>query len=422
MSKKNKKTVPAAKAKATPRTLRDALGVKPVRLQKVDDLDLGLAPKPKPLFPEAPSELSSIIRKPPESQFKELLKPDATEEQRNLIAAAEAAEPLLKKPEIKRLMGSMVAFRQAYAVAYRELQEILAKEGEGLHPMVEDLIVQSAMYESSKPFSEHVLMDGMVNTVLPWIADVIDAHTALDAEAERKAKIEAEEERTKTPIPIGFKHAPQQEEAVLERDRSLVLVGWQSAVLWLLDQIMTHVLLAKKPAFTIIRFMEFAPKTVGDQRLIRLPQSKWEGCCNSNKELARVMGSHVADQLTYQPDLVMCDNMPKAYTKGFFGRPGGASAGDANKHFSDWCKKAHCAFIGCVPLDTQEPPDLKAGEYEQLRTFSHLRTVTVQETGENLADDHVRIAVSDGVAVFDVPKQQLEHYGKPAIIVPGGGV
>ena len=423
--KKTKQSTTTVKANK-PRTLREAFKVKTVNLQPIRGDGIGLEEKRgllgTPVLDPNPLSVTLLKQITAEEKFAELLPPEATEEQRNLLAAAAAADPIMKKTEMRQLIGSMIAFRQAYATAYRELQEQLAAEGEGLHPMVEDMIIQSSMYHSSKPFNEHELMQGIIETVLPWVADVIDKHSKIDMDEDKKAKIAEAEARAATPIPLGFKHSLPQEDTVLERHRPLVLVGWQPALLWLLDQITIHVMLAKKPAFMLLRFMEFAPKAGSGSHLIRLPISKWEGCCNTNKALARTMGEHVAQQLTYEPDLLICDNMVKAYTAGFFGRPDGAAAGDANKHFSAWCKLAGCGFVGGIPTQGMERPDTSGGEYEQLRTFAYLRSLAVVEEGEGLAPDHYRISLNDGIAVFDVEKSKLDHYGKPTIIVPGDGI
>jgi hypothetical protein len=412
------KKKPVAKPKPG-RKLREVLKVKPVPVGRVEDTfqNIQVEERRRLFEPDLSGKARTISQDvAPGNKLKHHLPPDATEEQRALVAAAESVAPLMQQPEIRRVLGAFIAFRQAYALAYRELQDRLAAYPD-LHPMAEDLLVQSSIAESNKPFDEHALMDGFINTVLPWAADVVDRHAAKEEVEVRTAKLEAQEAKRKTPIPIGFKHTPQQEDGILERDRPLVLVGYQPALLWLLDQITTHILLAKKPAFTVIRFVEFAPKEkmTGDLRLVRLPVSKWKGCANSVKGVPTVMGTHVADKLTDQPDVLICDNMLHAHTDSFTGRAEGAIAGDANKRLAAWCKEASAALIGCVPLQSREAPILTDQEYEQLKTFTHLRSVAVLETADDLAADHVRIIISHNVAVFDVPKETLEGYGKPLI-------
>lgn len=410
------------KAVTSRNRMRDAIRRNQPRLGRVE-----IAPDPerKPSildrFNDQPLDLEKRISKPvpAKEQIQELLPPDASEDQKALIRAAQSAEPLMKRKEFKQVVGSLAAFRQCYAVAYRKLHEMLQAEPEGtVDPMVEDLLIQSAMYESSKAFNEHTLMDGVINSVLPWLAETIDQHVEDDKKQEQAERDEAEEARRATPIPLGFKHAPQQEDANLTRERGLVLVGWRPAVEWLLDKITEQVLLAKQPTFTVVRFMERPPKGEPNPHLIRLARNAWKGCCNTKESLPLVMGEFVFDMLQAPPDLLMCDCLPDAYTRSFTGRADGATAGDAHRVFSKWCKEACCAFVGGVPTGDKLSPDLKGNEFEQLRTFAHLRSIEVLEEAEGLAPDHYRIVVSHHAADFDVPKKTLDDYGRPALVLP----
>lgn len=349
--------------------------------------------------------------------IKEELAPNTTEEQRAVSLASKDAGRLMEKESFRRLSGAMIAFRQCYAVAYQELQRLLEKEE--VHPMTEDVLIGAAMYEASKPFDENRLMHGIADVVLPWLADVVDRHIEVEQSEIMKAKIEAEEARKSRPVPIGFKHTLEQETPTLSRDRPLVLVGWSKALLWLIDQLTNNVLVAKDDQlYTVVRFMETPPKS-SDQhrRLIRLGRSAWAGCADSQNAMARCMGEYVADKLSAQPDLLIVDNLAACYTKGFVGRPDAASAGDANKILSRWCKLAGCAMIGCVPHDSSEPLDIRSGEYEQLKTFTNLRHVTLADSGD---DTLYRIVVGNQAAVFDVPKDTINSYGTGGIILPPG--
>lgn len=355
-----------------------------------------------------------------QAQVQEELIQDATEEQRAVAEASRDAAQLMAENEaLRRLSGAMIAFRQCYAVAYRELQSLLEKE-ENLHPLTEDVIIGAAMYEASKPFDENRLMRGIADVVLPWLADVVDRHIETEQSESLKARVAAEESRRNRPVPIGFKHTQEQESPVLSRERPLVLVGWSKALLWLLDQITNSVLVSNKDQlYSVIRFMENAPKAADQHRqLIRLGKSAWAGCADSANALARCVGTYVAEKLSQPPDLLIVENLAACYTRGFTGRPDAASAGDANKTLSRWCSQAGAALIGCVPLDS--PDDdvaISGGEFEQLRTFTSLRAVHVTD-----ADTCYRITVGNYAAIFDVPKTTIDGYGTGSIVVPSGVV
>lgn len=393
-----------------PKSVREALGVKPLRTARVEDLtefqkknDLGINTAEK-------------VAAKPSSPLSQLA-PDASPDEKAYFEAAESVDKLMTDvPAIRKVVGSMLATRRLYATFYRELQEIL--EGQkNVHPMAEDFMVQAAMHKAAEPFSEHELMQGFVETMLPYIAEIIDKHSAKDAEDERQRRESWEEERRSRRIPIGFKYSATQELDGLGRDRALVLVGWAPALYWLTDQIINNVLTKRdSDNYQIIRFMHAAPhKTDREQsRLVRVPPANWAGCGNSQNDLARVMGEFVQDRLSAQPDLVIVDDLAAAYTKGFVSRLPAANAGDANKVFSRWCNLAGSALIGLLPIDSMELPDIRSGEYEQLRTFTNLRPVSVEKKDEG----QLRITVGDRAASFEVHSAIVEAYARSKIIIP----
>lgn len=331
-------------------------------------------------------------------------------------------------PELAVVVGTMIGLRRAYAVAYREMQDLIerareayAKKGEEVPVTLADFATQFAMYLSSKAFSEHDMMRGMLETVLPCLTEAVDRHTEADQKEELDAQLAENEARKTRPVPIGFKHSPAQEDLCLGRDRALVLVGWSSAVRWLLDQACEEVLKAK-PGHTILRLMDRAPKP-GEQsaRLIRLGSSAWDGCTNTDHALDVMVAKFVAQTVNNPIDLVVCDSMGEANTTGFIGRSKAACAGDANKRFRKWCDKIGSALLAAIPLETPELPDFAGPEWEQLKTFAHLRPVQVLDGAAFDKSDHWRLVVGTDASVFDVPKDTLNSYGRVSnLIVPDG--
>ncbi len=356
-------------------------------------------------------------------------------EQRALQEAGDLAELLLKETGFKRVFDLMVGLRQAYAVAYRELQEQVAKvqetwpEGRDF-PLVEDFLIQYATYQAGKPFNEHQLMRTFADTILPGIATIVDQHVADDAREAAQERMDQDKQRRERPVPIGCKHTPVEgEEPVLAKGVSLTLVGWKNAVLWVLDQICAHVLANPQPQaqggpFTTVRFLETAPKSREQHRdLIRLGGKAWAGCANSNKTLARCMGAYVADSLSAQPDLVIVDHLPAAHTLGFTGRDMGARAGDAHRWLRRWCDSAGAALIGAVCLPDAEPVDIASPAYEQLRTFTLLRFLTVTEGGENEEGETLlkyRISLGAHATYWDVDKSVIDAYVGSELALPAG--
>jgi hypothetical protein len=319
-------------------------------------------------------------------------------------------------PEVETILKAMVALRQGYVIAYRELLEQLGRHGETgreehgleLPPELADYAVQYAMYEAAKPFNEHTAMQGLMDA-LPRLGEAIDRHAAVDDEARKAEAEETAKARADSPVPLGLKFNPHQEDTSLDRKKSLVLFGWAPAVQHVLDAICSNALGAR---LTVLRLMDKAPAARDQHRfLVRVGGNAWAGCANSERQLALTMGEHAADKLSAAPDLLVCDDLTKAYTLGFAGRAGAANAGDAHRRLRAWCDKGQCGLVGAVPLDAQEVPEL-GPEYEQLKTFAHLRPVRVEPNG----DDYL-ITVGDAEQ-FVAPKETLDRAGSK-ILLPG---
>ncbi len=348
-----------------------------------------------------------------------------TEAQKALEACGEAYETL--KASDKRFeatVHTMVGLRQAYAVAYRELQDRIqraqedAEEVGELPPELADFTVQYAMWLAAKPFNEHDLMANVANTILPWLADTIDAHTEADAAAQMAAVAEANEKRRNTPLPIGFKHSPVDEGLSLSRDRALVLVGWRNAVQWLFDEISTRVLAAEEQ-FNVLRMFNRAPKP-GEQhaRLVRLAPTAWHAAADTDRALDTMVARYIEPTMGAPIDLLLVDDLAEANAAGFIGRSRFARAGDAHKRLKRWTEKLGAAMVATVPTDDWNPPDTTLPDFEQLRTFSHLRTITVSTGEEDGKPDQYKVVIGNNATVLFVDKTTLDAYGTSALILP----
>lgn len=345
-----------------------------------------------------------------------------TEQDRVLIACGQQLEALLRKPEFAAALGSMHCMRQAYAVALRELGEQIDAINAGLPPAdqlhagLRDFATQYVMYQASKPFSEHTLMKMIADTLLPFMAEVLDKHTEQDNKDHAGVVALREEGRRKREVPIDIVTSAHQIGTGLGKERALVLAGYGPAISWILDKICKTVLEATDPEigpFEIVRCLDAAPRERQQARYLRFAPNMWAGCANGDKEIAIFMGTQVADMLNAQPDLLVFDDLAKAHTAGFSLRVQAAAAGDAHRRLRKWCDKAGCGLIGSVPTDEFDWPDITAPEFEQLRTFADLRPVRVVPK-----DDDVEITIGEGGTMFTVPIAELEQHKRSPIIVP----
>ncbi len=352
---------------------------------------------------------------------------ERTPEQRAIGDAGEWAKKLVTtEPSLLQLSTAMIAFRRAYAVAYREMQEaidaIRAKpEGQEMPEIMCDFFAQFSMTAAAAPFNEHDLMQGIIREVLPWMATVIDRHSAHDAQKEREAVDEVEEARKAKPIPLGFQHTPLAEVtgSVMDRRQSLVIVGWRPAVLWMLDQICDHVIKLKGPEFVSVLRLTVGSDEQSDpnDHYVKLPLSAWRASANSDATLDHMVGDFVNAVVTGKLDLLICDDLAAAYTSGYVGRPAGARAGDAHRRYRRWCtNRLGAGLIGGVLLDTPELNVVPTPAFEQLKTFTCLRGLSVVEKDA----ETWRLTFGDHATVFDVAKTALDAYAEKAkLIVPG---
>ncbi len=357
------------------------------------------------------------------------------------IAAAIMHHLIDKRENIAQTVAAMMASRQLYAVAVRDLELIAAaipeaerqalfqtalsqlKEPPAELPdplatfeLVEEMLIQAAAYGASKPFSDATLFLGLRKTVLPWLEKTVERHNRIAAK-EKQVEIEAHEQaRRERPVPIGVVHTSEKEPK-LYRDRSLVLFGWRPAVLWVLDQMVTGALAARdEQLYTVIRLMTRTTKVEPQAHLLRLGGRDWEDCCKNGTSWPKLFQSRLLTQLSDPPDLLVVDDLAHAgKSTSLLGGSPARMAGNAQKRFRDWCNKIGCALIGGVLIDSQEPVFPASMEWEQLRTFTTLRAVGVTEIGENY-----RITVGRDAAFFTVEKATLDSYGTGNIIVPTG--
>jgi hypothetical protein len=340
----------------------------------------------------------------------------------------------------KAISGSvqvMVAARQLYTMAYRDLERRLAnlnpKEREHIFAairkdevfkdqeipadltpeetweIVEGSLVDAAAHAGSQEFDERILKLAL-GGVEAWYEEVLPDHVRWTAE-DRRAAIEAwDKARRERAIPLGVDFDPHAAQ-LLGRSRSLVFYGWRPAVLWLLDRIANHVIsLREDQLFCVLRLMRYAPHVVPSRMLIRVPSNLWEDCCRNSTAWERLYKGRIDRWLSEPVDLLVVDDLAWAgKSTSLIGGQAARKAGNAHKQFRKWANEVGCAIIGGVLTEEQVPPAPTGTEWEQLRLFTTLRPVWVQENEEN--KDQYLLHVGRDLATFTVDKATMESYG-----------
>lgn len=377
------------------------------------------------------TKLRQVIDKP-RGQALDLRPRDAflateeTPEQKEMKACGRHLKAIAAdNPDINALIATMTAARRCYIIAYQELnaalEEAAAKNGNPVDPVpatIKDYAAQIAMYVATKPFSEHDVVKGMIEVVMPVLATIVDRHTVSEEEEAKQELAKANDERRSSPIPIDLKHTPMQDDTNLLRQGGLIFLGWRNAVCWLLDKISTTVVNQK---FGVLRFCSRTVKPDEQQAgYLQIDQGIWHGSTNNIKTFERMVHEYLIPMQSGPVDLVMCDDVAYAHTGGFVGRLAAARAGDAYRLLEKWCKQMGAGFVGALPLPDWTLPEQGGQEFEQLKMFSTFRPVQVMDGSSVGKDDCYRLIVGSNASVFDVPKSDLDAYSARNILVPGG--
>jgi hypothetical protein len=338
---------------------------------------------------------------------------------------AELAQRLIAGNKgIQQCVGTMIASRQLYAMAVKDLElQVRDLPEEDSHELLEECLIQAAGAQAAKPFDENALYVGFQETVYPWMIKTVKRHNEEEEREHKQEMDDLENARRARPLPVGINFDPELEDA-LPRERGLVLVGWEPALRWVMDQMVTNVLATRdrEQLFFVIRLMEAVNKDEEidekvQRQLFRLGGKFWKNCCKSNKSWPILFQTKILEHLTDPPDLLVCDNLCSATENIIGAGRSSRAAGHAHKKFRDWCLKAGCGFLGGVPQESKDPPNLGGPEWEQLRTWSCLRPVWVKDS-ENQVQSY-NVCIGRDTVIATVPKSTLDSQGSGKIILPG---
>ncbi len=371
------------------------------------------------LSPERLRELMSMTPEELQQRAIELL--DLSEEQQAVVHGSAWAKQLMRNEDFKHAVAVMIAARQMYAIGYTELQRQLdaVKKAKELPVLTQDVLVQSAMYTASKPFSEHTFMSGLTGTALPALAAIIDAHSEADEASRRVDMEEADRARRAQPLPFPCRVDVDDAAAQLVRDQSLTLMGHHHACRLFADLVLDCVTASR--ALRVLWLDDCEEESrAADANVFRLPPSAWRGGANTAEAFARTLARHSAARLVagHMPvpraiDLVVCSDLPGLFTSHYRGRSPLAAAGDAHRRVWQWCKGAGAALLCFLPqvvgVDAPDP-DLRDVALEQIRSFSRLRPLRLRRVeGDPQA---LRLLVGAGGFELETSTDRLHQYSK----------
>lgn len=349
-------------------------------------------------------------------------------------AGADAEQLAMKDPEVQMATATMLAARQLYAAASQELERrcnagyIDQPDGtkRSVHPMVAEIITQAVARAATEPFASISLFEGFTHQVLPWFQKLVERQTKTDITERQQQALKDETARRATTIPCLPIDAGHNGELV--RGTALVLVGYGPAVQYILNYITVKVLAAvnelhPRGAYTVVRFLaEPEAKLDLGERLAVVGRRYWGGAAEIKNRFIAMLQSQLGPQLKAQPDLLVVDDLAAAVggiqVDGIVS--GGAApyaCATAHKKLSAWTKDNFMGMVAGVPCTSFTTfPDLTCSPWEQLRTHTILRPVTVIHKPcpghEDLEEGMVRLVVGDKACQFDVEPSAIESANK----------
>ena len=359
-----------------------------------------------------------------------------------MVKVAEIAHRLvLTDKRYGKLVASMLASRQLYAVCYRELERLcddtnfkkatkvegepnLEEVGSELSGeqliMLKEILINSAAVQAQQPFNESHLLRGMIETVFPWMQEMFQGHNKQEHEQLREEFLEKEKVRVALPVSFGVQIFPPTAEdggCRMHRHKPLLLVGERKAVRWLVDYILEESASEVSNVKQVVRLNSGGePKHTDDPRLLNVPQEDWVGAVSSIGfgAFRKQYEKSILPKLVAPPDLLVVDDLMHVSGDVRSILPLTSRANAAIHRLRRWAEASGSLLISCLPLDRElKINELNSTEYVTLGTHNVLRSVVAERitTHQTL---WYKISVGQH-EVARIPVEELEAYaaGEP---------
>lgn len=297
--------------------------------------------------------------------------------------------------QYSRLVSSMLASRQLYAMCLYELERLCdetdfkratksedkdnipvgKKLTEEQTLMLKEVLINAAAMQAQHPFEENQLFDGMLKTVFPWMRDVVAKHNEAQAKSQKEAFNEAEKNRVASPVGINLPIMSDKPSDPLDRNTPVLLVGESKFVRYLIESRLLAAAEGENNVCQVIRLASTETPAEDTAKICFLRKSLWEDCTATNDSFQRVYSNHILPRLNSSADLLIVDDLRNARIGLEFSSLT-TVVNEAQKRLKRWAEKAGCLLVGCLPLNRQlKAKELNLPEYETLRIHNLLRGV-----------------------------------------------
>ena len=337
------------------------------------------------------------------------------------------ANEVAARPEFRCVLGTMLAARQLYSLAVDELARLVRDAGEDEKLLM--VFTESLARGAAQSFSPMTLARGFKDTVFPWMIETVNRRGAEAHEAYVQGQIRLEEERRARPV--GFPGLQLRDEPMtFPRNRPVVVAGWRSAVLYVLDQLCAAAQQPQaeaEPGRLVIRLASNAGRSAREElcdssTLIRVTPVSWAGCANNERTVAELCQAHLAERATRPVELFVVDDLTQAHNAGILGRDRVWAAKDAEKNLARVCEGMGALLVGGVFLDVElgdhyTPIALCGHGWEEMHKHT---TVLEVKVNRRHASDEVYVQLTQnevGLCSWQVPLASLEMREGPRVIL-----
>lgn len=394
----------------------------------------------QPQDAQAPEEPAKDELEEVTGQFKQQLSEEEEKIAQQMAEVAAIANRLVAHDSrYTHLVSSMLASRQLYAMCLYELERLcgdtdfkkatkvedepdlgVGKElPEQQLGMLKEILINSAAVQAQQPFEESQLFTGMVNTVFPWMRDVVQLHNELQAKERKRQFEEHEKERIAKKISFNVQIFPEEGKDTgfwVGREKPLLFAGWEPALRWLMDHITIEALKQGNNVEQILRLNVGGKPKHSDPKIWYVPKNDWNAIAETTTAFQKLYQSNVMTNLIAPVDLLIVDDLTHACNSSTFSSLPNI-ANEAQKKFKRWAGEAGCLLVGCLPYDRQlKPNELNLPDYETLRMHNILRGVSAIQAKID-GQDWYKIQVGQ-YEVARVPVEEVDAYRTSNIIQP----
>lgn len=337
---------------------------------------------------------------------------------------------LLNDAHVHGACLNLVIARQLYNVALQSLNRRMDELG--VEQTVERFLIEAMKHKSMEEFTRDELAVRVAQSTLPWITAEVAEAKAREEEIVIQELKESEQLRRKHLVPLSFRPGKNwglydDEQAYIDRDRTLSIAGHPRAVRCVIDKIMNGILVQKetvsRPKPTVLRAVlnTVNHNVVCNKDLAtayyEVGINRWLHCGRSLKAIEDTFKPFI--QFLNKPwvDIVLIDDLALGVEPLNKTAEPWVVAGQCQRHFRKWADKYGTALVVGIPFSTDRRVTEHwdgmqiDGKWSQLETYTNLVQLRVLEVSKTTYQINAmqHLDPSTEITVMQVDRAVLEE-------------